>query len=104
MEVTTFAAYATTAQQVEAIKAFFEANNVSFKAENSFFSLKKEKEHAIHAKIKLALETGLWLVLDEEEREDFVLGAILEQADTSKIIDADTMKNKIKQRLNATSL
>jgi hypothetical protein len=98
--MTAFTAYVSDSIIAEAIKAFFEANNIKYVQDDTTFSFPKEKEQAIHAKVKVALEEGLWATLNDEERQDFVMGAIIQQADTTKIIDSTTMKNKLKQRLN----
>lgn len=100
MEIIAFTAYAPDAISAEVIKAFFEANNVKYVQEGANFLFEKEKETAIYAKINEAIELGVWVALDDEERQDFVLGAIIEHAKmTTNIVDANTMKNKIKQRL-----
>jgi hypothetical protein len=103
MEMIAFTAYAADATSAEAIRAFFEANNVKYIQEGTDFPFEKEKEEVIHTKIKEAVEVGIWAVLDDEERQDFVLGTIIEQANTTNTIDANTMKNKIKQRLYGIS-
>ncbi len=98
--MTAFTAYVSDSSIADAIKAFFEANNIKYVQEDTTFSFPKEKEQAIRANVKKALEEGLWATLNDEERQDFVLGSIIEQADMTKIIDSKTMKNKLKQRLN----
>jgi hypothetical protein len=98
--MTAFTAYVSDSTIAEAIKAFFEANNIKYVQEDPPFPFPKEKEQAIHAKVKVAVEEGLWATLNDDERQDFVMGAIIQQADTTKIIDSTTMKNKLKQRLN----
>jgi hypothetical protein len=98
--MTAFTAYVSDSSIAEAIKAFFEANNIKYVQDDTTFSFSKEKEQAINANVKVAVEEGLWATLNDDERQDFVMGAIVQQADTSKIIDSTTMKNKLKQRLN----
>jgi hypothetical protein len=98
--MTAFTAYVSDSTIAEAIKAFFEANNIKYVQDDTTFSFPKEKEQAIHAKMKVAVEEGLWATLNDDERQDFVMGAIIQQADKTKIIDSTTMKNKLKQRLN----
>jgi hypothetical protein len=98
--MTAFTAYVSDNTIAEAIKAFFEANNIKYVQEDTTFSFPKDKEKAIRAKVKVAVEEGLWATLNDDERQDFVMGAIIQQADTTKIIDSTTMKNKLKQRLN----
>jgi hypothetical protein len=98
--MTAFTAYVSDSTIAEAIKAFFEANNIKYVQDDTTFPFPKEKEQAIHAKVKVAVEEGLWATLNDDERQDFVMGAIVQQADTTKIIDSTTMKNKLKQRLN----
>jgi hypothetical protein len=95
-----FTAYVSDSTIAETIRAFFEANNIKYVQDDTTFSFPKGKEQAIHAMVKKAVEEGLWATLNDEERQDFVMGAIIQQADTTKIIDSTTMKNKLKQRLN----
>lgn len=72
----------------------------------SFFKKLKIKtmntqKQAIQARIQQAIQSGQWDTFDEEEKEDFVFGAMIMETDMTKTVDTENFKNELKPQINA---
>jgi hypothetical protein len=72
----------------------------------SFFKKLKIKtmsaqKQAIQARIQHAIQSGQWDTFDEEEKEDFVFGAMIMETDMNKTVDTKNFKQELKAQINA---
>ena len=70
----------------------------------SFFKKFKIKtfnaqKQAIQVRIQQALQSGLWDSFDEEEKEDFVFGAMIMETNKENTIDAETFKRELRAQI-----
>lgn len=52
-------------------------------------------KEAIQARIQQALQSGLWDSFDEEEKEDYVFGAMIMETDKKHTIDTNSFKQEL---------
>ena len=66
----------------------------------SFFKKLKIKtlnaqKQAIQVRIQQALQSGLWDSFDEEEKEDFVFGAMIMETNMTQTVDTENFKQEL---------
>ena len=66
----------------------------------SFFKKLKIKtlnaqKQAIQVRIQQALQSGLWDSFDEEEKEDFVFGAMIMETNMTQNVDTESFKQEL---------
>ena len=71
----------------------------------SFFKKLKIKtlnaqKQAIQVRIQQALQSGLWDSFDEEEKEDFVFGAMIMETNMTHTVDTENFKRKLLAQIN----
>ena len=71
----------------------------------SFFKKLKIKtlnaqKQAIQVRIQQALQSGLWDSLDEEEKEDFVFGAMIMETNREHTVDTENFKRELLAQIN----
>ena len=71
----------------------------------SFFKKLKIKtlnaqKQAIQGRIQQALQSGLWDSLDEEEKEDFVFGAMIMETNMAHTVDTENFKRELLAQIN----
>ena len=71
----------------------------------SFFKKLKIKtlnaqKQAIQVRIQQALQSGLWDSLDEEEKEDFVFGAMIMETNMAHTVDTENFKRELLAQIN----
>lgn len=59
------------------------------------------QKKAIQARIQQVIQSGQWDTFDEEEKEDFVFGAMIMETDTTKTVDTENFKQELKAQINA---
>ena len=71
----------------------------------SFFKKLKIKtlnaqKQAIQVRIQQALQSGLWDSFDEEEKEDFVFGAMIMETNMAHTVDTENFKRELLAQIN----
>ena len=71
----------------------------------SFFKKLKIKtlnaqKQAIQVRIQQALQSGLWDSFDEEEKEDFVFGAMIMETNMAHTVDTEDFKRELLSQIN----
>ena len=98
-----FTAYPSNAEQAQAIKQFFETQQIRFDENAAAFTFDHKKTAQIKARVQQALASGLWEKMTDGARQDYILGAIVEQTDPTNALDADTLKAKIRRRIHEST-
>ena len=71
----------------------------------SFFKKLKIKtlnaqKQAIQVRIQQALQSGLWDSFDDEEKEDFVFGAMIMETNMAHTVDTENFKRELLAQIN----
>ncbi len=61
-------------------------------------SLNTQKQ-AIQVRIQQAIQSGLWDSFDEEEKEDFVFGAMIMETNREHIVDTENFKQELRSQI-----
>lgn len=81
-------------QDESLLMAFF--NRLKIKIQTSI----NDRDLNIQKKVQEAVKSGYWESLNDEERESFVFGCMLDEVDTSKTVDTDLFVKKLQNRLH----
>lgn len=81
-------------QDESLLMAFF--NRLKIKTQTSV----SDKDVSIQKKVQEAVKSGYWESLNEEERESFIFGCMLDDVDTTKTVDTDIFVKKLQNRLH----
>ena len=58
------------------------------------------EKQAIQVRIQQAMQSGLWDSFDEEEKEDFVFGAMIMETDRTQTVDTESFKKELLSQIH----
>ena len=99
-----FNVYPESPERAQELATILSANRFSFEAkddvlENYDDGYSSEQNARIHSKINAAVQNNTWDKLDDDEREDFVFGLMLNEIDRTKTVDTNHFLNELLSRI-----
>ncbi len=59
------------------------------------------QKKAIQVRIQQAMQSGLWDSFDEEEKEDYVFGAMIMETNREHTVDTENFKRELRAQINS---